>query len=553
MLALFLIVSLALQLSGPYFLRSFVDIVRGDAEGSATAQGVWFISVIVVSQLFYAVGTYLTEDVGWTATNALRSDLTLHCLGLDLGFHDDRSPGEMVERIDGDVADMANFFSQFVIQILANGLLLVGVVVVLFTEDWRVGLILLTYVLAALVLLIRFQGSAVPAMQASRQAVAEASGFWEEVLRAREDLVPNGARRFVDELHQRALGLLLERGRRASLFFRAFIGSIAAVFVLGTVVSFSIGAYLFSIGVITFGTIFMILSLTGLVSENLRRITDQLGDFQRAAASIGRVRELVETTSAMSDGHRQLVTTGPPAVCFDDVSFQYLADTVVLDGVSFDMEPGTVTAVVGRTGGGKSTIAKLLFRFYDPTSGSVRFDGSDLREFRLEEFRAEIGFVTQDVELLHGSLRDNLTMFDATIGDDKLETALAELGLEQWLASQPAGLETEIEGSDLSAGEAQLLALARVLVRDPSVVILDEASSRLDPITQRTIERAVDALLHGRTALLIAHRLETVARADKVVVIESGRVIESGTYGELSTRAGSELEQLLQLSLAGDS
>jgi ABC-type multidrug transport system fused ATPase/permease subunit len=225
----------------------------------------------------------------------------------------------------------------------------------------------------------------------------------------------------------------------------------------------------------------------------------------------------------------------------------------VLQDVSFTLEPGCILGLLGRTGSGKTTISRLLFRFYDPTTGAIRLGSEnlvDLRDTTQTEIRRRIGMVTQDVELFHASVRDNLTLFDDTIGDDDILAALDELGLRGWLAGLPSGLDTRLEGnSSLSAGEAQLLALGRVFLADPGLVILDEASSRLDPATEMLIEQAIDKLLTGRSAIIIAHRLGTVQRADEIMILGNGRILEHNKRIILAADPQSEFYNLLQTGL----
>jgi ATP-binding cassette subfamily B protein len=222
-----------------------------------------------------------------------------------------------------------------------------------------------------------------------------------------------------------------------------------------------------------------------------------------------------------------------------------------LAGVSFALEPGAVLGVLGHTGSGKTTLTRLLFRLYDPRGGAVRLGGHDLRDLALADLRGRVGLVTQDVQLFQASVRDNLTFFDRRIGDAALAGVLGELGLRPWLEALPQGLDTPLlpGGRGLSAGQAQLLACARVFLRDPGLVVLDEASSRLDPATERLLERAFDRLLRGRTGIIIAHRLATVQRADQILILERGRVVEFGPRAALAADPGSRLSRLLRAGM----
>jgi len=223
----------------------------------------------------------------------------------------------------------------------------------------------------------------------------------------------------------------------------------------------------------------------------------------------------------------------------------------VLSEVSFTLAPGTKLGLLGRTGSGKTTLSRLIFRLYDPTAGAIRIGGVDLRDAAFVDLRGRVGMVTQDVQLFQASIRDNLALFDRAIDDARIEWALDELGLLEWLRALPDGLDTRLGagGLGLSAGEAQLLAFARVFLRDPGLVILDEASSRLDPATERLLERAIDRLLAGRTAIIIAHRLGTVQRADAILILDRGQVAEYGPREQLARDESSRFAQLLQTGL----
>jgi len=241
---------------------------------------------------------------------------------------------------------------------------------------------------------------------------------------------------------------------------------------------------------------------------------------------------------------------GPLAVELDGVSFGYAEGVAVLRDVSVRLAPGRVLGVVGRTGSGKTTLTKLIARFYDPLTGVVRLGGMDLRAAHLSAVRARIGLVTQDIHLFNASVRDNLTLFDDSVPDARIGAALSALGLVDWLQELPRGLDTLLGsgGAGLSAGQAQVLACARIFLRDPDVVILDEASSRLDPATERLVQTALGKLLEGRTGIIVAHRLATVAYADDILVLEDGQVREHGQRLTLAADPASRFASLLRVA-----
>lgn len=552
LLAVFLLATIGLRIITPQILRDFIDTARsGASPETLTHTALLFMATVLVGQLFHALAAYFSADVGWTATNLLRTDLALHCLKLDLAFHQAHPPGEMVERLDGDINALFRFFSQFVVRILGNALLLVGILAILFGEDWRIGLALTAYVVLALGVLWRLQGIAVPHFRAFRAITGDLSGFWEERLAATEDIQAVGAKAYVMRGNFQRLRLLLQRGRRANVMFRAFIGTVAAVFVLGNTIAFIVGAFLFIEGLLTLGTVYLILHYTNLLSANLMEMTDELNELQQATAGIDRIGELRLTPARIQDGPGTLLPSGPLAVEFQQVDFEYTSGISVLRDISFHLEPGRVLGVLGRTGSGKTTLTRLLLRFYDPVDGLIRLGGVDIGQARLADLRARIGVVTQEVQLFHGTLRDNLTFFTPNISDAQLLEALEQLGLDPWYRSLPDGLDTNLLGGsyNLSAGEAQLLAFARVFLRDPGLIILDEASSRLDPVTEQMIQQAIDKLLRNRTGIIIAHHLKTIERADEILILEAGRICEYGPYKALAGDPTSHLFNLRRLGL----
>jgi ABC-type multidrug transport system fused ATPase/permease subunit len=274
-------------------------------------------------------------------------------------------------------------------------------------------------------------------------------------------------------------------------------------------------------------------------------------DLQQAAAGISRVYDLLNIRSNLKEGSGTPLPEGALTVEFDHVAFGYNEQDLVLRDVSFSLRPGEVLGVLGRTGSGKTTITRLIFRLYDPACGSIKLGGVDLRDALIRDVRRHVGMVTQDIQVFHASVRDNLTLFDRSIPDAKVEGVLADLGLERWVRSLPNGLDTKLSPgtSGLSAGEAQLLAFARVFLHEPGVVILDEASSRLDPATEGLLEHAVSRLLESRTGIIIAHRLGTVQRADTIMVLENGECQEYGPRAALERDPASRFAGLLRAGL----
>lgn len=551
LLAGLLLAGIGLDLVNPQILRRFIDTASSDsALDSLTNAALIFLGLVFITQLVTALAAYFSEDVGWTATNNLRADLTLHCLELDLGFHKAHTPGELLERVDGDITELSNFFSQFVIRVLGNLLLLVGMVSVVCLEDWRLGLGLTIYAGMVLVVLRRVQKGAVFYSRTYRQAAAETSSFWGEQLGGLEDIAANGAEHYVMLRQYRLLSDLLKKSTNIQLMGLLIQGWWKILTNLCLVTVLALGTLLFYSGQLSIGTVYLFYSYTVLLSTHMATLSRQFDNMQRATAAIERVSELYYTANPVKDGPGVALPPGPLAVRFEQVSFSYIKDRPVLKQLSFRLEAGQVLGVVGRTGSGKTSLTRLLFRFYDPDEGKIYLGESEVQLLRLEELRQAIGIVTQEVQLFKASVRDNLTFWERRIRDEQILAAFRELGLWEWYSRLPGGLDTELSASgSLSAGEAQLLAFTRVFLKDPQLVILDEASSRLDPATEQLIERAIDRLLAGRTGIIIAHRLATMQRADRVVVLENGQICEEGWRAELSADPTTRYYRLLQTGL----
>jgi ATP-binding cassette, subfamily B, bacterial len=557
---------ITLQLINPQLVRRFLDGVEaGRTVEELMTTAVLFTLIALTAQAIKLTAAYVSEVVAWTATNELRADLAIHCLRLDMTFHKAHKPGELIERVDGDVNQLANFFSQLLIQLTSNLLLMIGVLALLWLVDWRVGLSMTLVGLAGLFSLNWINARLVPRWAALRQVSSELFGYLEEWLGGTEEIQTNAAAPYI---LRRLYELLRDRWRKMQSAMRL---NLAVMFLptlipgIAYLLAFWWGTKLFNSNILTIGTVYIIFYYINVMREPLWVIQRQVQDLQQAAASMNRIATLFAVQPTLHDGSETL-PNGSLAVRFADVSFQYTDEaagdgvvggsaTAVLHAINFTLAPGRALGLLGRTGSGKSTLIRLLVRFYDPTEGAILLgDGNgrftDLRHTSQAALRQRIGLVTQDVQLFHASVRDNLTLFDDTIPDGRILAALDELGLRPWLDSLPNGLDTPLEADEsLSAGEAQLLALGRVFLADPGLVILDEASARLDPATEHLLEQALNKLLAGRTAIIIAHRLGTVQRADEIMVLGNGRLLEHGPRATLAADPNSHFYHLLQTGL----
>ncbi|MFZ6030181.1 MAG: ABC transporter ATP-binding protein [Chloroflexota bacterium] len=569
-----LLLGVGLQLANPQIMSDFIDTLGAAgtmASASAADSGqdpllrlaLAFLGVSLLSQLVGVIATYIGEDIGWRTTNALRTDLARHCLGLDMSFHNAHTPGEMIERLDGDVSTLANFFSQLVVRIGSNVLLLIGVLLLLLKEDWRVSLALLAYIGLAFLGLGSLQRIAVAYWEAIRQASADLFGFLEEQLAGTEDIRSNGAEAYVmGRLFEFSAAYLRKALRGVSM--NTLIGALwIGLYVAGQAIAFVSGYFLMRAGLITLGAVYLIVYCTHFVFQRLLEVAVQIQDLQQAGASSERIRALLVTESKLAGSPNPApLPAGPLAVTFDRVTFGYNESEAVLRDVSFHLPAGQTLGLLGRTGSGKTTLTRLVFRLYDPLQGAICLAASengatpgpgwDIRRVAPAQLCERVGMVTQNVQLFDASVRDNVTFFDAGIPDEKILQAIDGLGLSAWYRALPHGLDSRIDssGKNLSAGEAQLLAFTRIFLKDPGVIILDEASSRLDAGSERLIEAAIEKLLENRTGIIIAHRLHTVQRADHILILENGKVQEFGRRRDLAHDPASRFSGLLQTNLA---
>jgi ATP-binding cassette, subfamily B, bacterial len=553
LLAVLLLSSIGFQLLNPQILKNFIDTALAQGASSPLiTDALLFMGVAILNQVVSVAASYLSTNIAWTATNQLRSDLVAHCLTLDMGFHKERTPGEMIERIDGDVDDLSNFFSEFVVTLLTSILLLLGILILFFTINWLVGVVMSAFSVLVMLILMRMRRRITPLWTAERQMSAVFYGFLSERLGGTEDIRANGATSYII----RRFYMLVREWypiRKRAVVNGNFMFIVAIfMFAIGSVLALTLGVYLWNIGAITIGTVYLLFSYTDKLSQPIQQIQGQLQDLQQAEACMIRTEALLNITSALSDGKEHFPQREEQAgIEFENVTFGYVANEPVIHNLSFSLQPGKALGILGRTGSGKTTLARLLFRLYDPQQGKIRVNGMPLQHMHLRELRRHIGMVTQDVQLFSASVRDNLAFFNHSISDERILAAIDEVGLSAWYHSLPTGLDTVLgtDGEGLSAGEAQLLAFTRVLLSDPAIVILDEASSRLDPATEHIIEQAIEKLFAGRTAIVIAHRLATIQRVNNILIIEDGHIREQGDRETLAKDADSHFSSLLRTGL----
>ena len=536
-------VSSTLPLIGPLLVRAFVDrAVAGAPTSELAPLAIAYVFLGVTRQVLDVGVVWVSTSLVWRVTNDVRVALAEHVLRLDPGFHQRHAPGALAERVDGDLTAVADYLASFVVRVVGALLTVLGAIVVVAIIDPRVAAVLAVYLGAAAVTFLRVRDAGVTHAAGQRGTESRLYGTIEEQLAGQQDLRANGAGHYsMLQFHRAGAVNLITRLKleRALLW----LWHTATMTVSGGgVVSILIGTYAFRSGWISLGTTVLLFQYTQILRQPLDAMVEQLEEVQKASGGMRRVRQLLETERADPPRGARPFPAATPPVCFDGVSMVYPGrdERPVLRGVELEIPGGGSLGLMGRTGSGKTTMMRLASGLLAPTSGRVHLGGTPVWDISPDELSRHLGVVSQEVRLFAASMRDNVSLFDPSVADGRIVEVLEHLGLAERLLDRPGGLDAELDadGVGLSAGEGQLLALARVFLRDPQVVILDEATARIDPETEAELQDAIGELVRDRTALIIAHRVSTLEHVDRLAVLDDGVVVEHGTRDQLLADAG---------------
>jgi ABC-type multidrug transport system fused ATPase/permease subunit len=478
--------------------------------------------------------------IGQQIVYEVRRDLFRHLTSLSLRYFSEQKAGWIIARLTSDVDAVSEIMNQGLTTLVVNSLTLVAAIVGLFVLDWRLGLVALCVTPAGFAVTRWFQVRSHVAFSDVRTRIAAVTAQLAESVAGMAVVQAfNRERAFqseFDELNEANRRANVSAQKLSSVFFPAiqFLGTISTVAVLYA------GARLIDAGSLEIGTLIAAVGLLQLVFQPLQELSELYGQVQSAAAAMDKISTILDAEQDITDrpGAKPI---GPIAghLVLDGVTFAY-GDEPVVHSISVDVPEGGCIALVGESGGGKSTTAKLIARFYDPDTGAVLVDGKDLREVQLRSYRRQLGIVLQDPFLFSGTIADNIRFAKPEASDEEVASAATAIGVDRVAARFDDGLLHVVRegGAGLSAGERQLISIARALLADPRILILDEATSNIDRPSEILIERAFDRLLAGRTSIIIAHRLATVRRADEILVVEHGRIVQRGSERELLAQAG---------------
>ncbi|MFM7754370.1 MAG: ABC transporter ATP-binding protein [Cyanobium sp.] len=517
------------------------------------------LGAVLVRLALQGLQSFTVQAVGQRLTARIRNDLFAHAMALSLRFHDRTPVGKLLTRLTSDVDALAEVFGSGAVGVLADLVTLLVIAVTMLSIEWRLGLLLLAAQVPVVFGMLWLQRRYRRENYRVREELSQLNADLQENLQGLE--VVQMFRR--EAVNSQRFAVTTDRYRRAVtgtiLYESAISALIEWVALVAVAAVLALGGALVTRGLLGLGTLTTFILFSQRLFDPLRQLAERFTQIQGGLTAVERIGELLEQPVEIRDRPTALAPAATPAhegageVVFENVSFAYRPDEPILSNLSFRISPGEHVALVGPTGSGKTTVIRLLCRLYEPQAGRILLDGVDIRELPQASLRQRLGVVLQDTFLFSGSVADNLRL-DADIPSERLRQLVADLGLKPLLARLPDGLATELRerGGNLSSGERQLLAVARVAMRNPTVLVMDEATAFMDPATEATLQRDLDRLLQQRTAIVIAHRLATVEAADRILVLRRGQLVEQGNHRQLRQAGGlyARLAELQERGLA---
>jgi ABC-type multidrug transport system fused ATPase/permease subunit len=507
------------------------------------------LALIAVGYIFVAIATYAAQStqnylIEWLFSKMeydLRDDIFDHIQKLSIGYFADKEPGSIVSRATNDIDKLSELISSGIITAAADLLTIVGIVIIMFSLNWELSLVSFAVIPVMLVWMVVWGKQVRTVYRETRKSIASVSAQMEESVSGIKEIQSfskeDETKKEFQNVNESNRAANTEAGRVMSAFYPTvtFFTSIGQALVLW------FGGIAVIQHAVTVGTLFIFMSYITRFFQPIQELSNIWTSIQSAFAAAERVFNIIDTPIDIKDSPDS-EPMGPikGEIVYDHMSFGYEKDRPVLRDIDLTIKPNTTVAFVGPTGVGKTTMINLLYRFYDPVEGRILIDGKDLKTIRVESLRTQMGIVLQDPFLFSGTIMDNIRYSRPTASNEEVVAVSKAIGAHDFIARLPEGYQTEVKerGGRLSVGQRQLVSLARALIADPRILIMDEATSSIDAYTELLIQNAMDKILQGRTTIVIAHRLSTIRNADKIIVIENGRIAEAGKHNELLKKGG---------------
>lgn len=536
----------------PYLLKITIDdyITLKDYDGMLVLIALMG-ATLMLEVIFQFMFIYYANWLGQHVIYDLRNTLYKHMLQFKMAYYDKSAVGRLVTRVVGDIETISGIFSQGLFMIIADVLKMLVVIVVMWTVSWKLSLIVFSVLPLVLYATRKFQKAMKTAFDEVRTQVANLNSFVQERITGMM-IVQLFAREKQEAKHFKEIN---DKHRKAwlktvwynSIFFP--IAELSTSITIGLLVWFGGLNVIAGTSGITLGIIFLFIQLSQMLFRPLRQIADKFNTLQMGMVAVRRVMNVLDTKEEISNSGTLRDIDLKGAVLFENVHFSYKEDEPVLHGISFDMQPGETVAVVGATGAGKSTLINILSRFYEIGNGSVLLDDIAVEDYERAWLRSQIGVVLQDVFLFADSIYNNITLWDTSISEATVVEAAKKIGVHTFISSLPDGYHFNVKerGGMLSTGQRQLIAFLRAYVSNPKILVLDEATSSIDTHAEKLIQKATKEITKGKTSLVIAHRLATVHRANKIIVLDKGKIVEEGTHKELLKIEGGYYKNLYEV------
>ena len=536
----------------PYLLKITIDdyITLKDYDGMLLLIALMALT-LVLEVVFQFVFIYYANWLGQHVIFDLRNTLYRHMIQFKMAYYDKSAVGRLVTRVVSDIETISGIFSQGLFMIIADLLKMVVVIVVMWTISWKLSIVVFAVLPVILFATRQFQKAMKSAFDEVRTQVANLNSFVQERISGMSivqlfgrESVESAAFKDINDKHRKAW---LKTVWYNSIFFP--IAELSTSITIGLLVWFGGLNVIAGSSGITLGIIFLFIQLSQMLFRPLRQIADKFNTLQMGMVAVRRVMAVLDTEDSISSNGQISNNEISGQVAFENITFSYKEDETVLHGISFDMAPGETVAVVGATGAGKSTLINILSRFYEVESGQVTLDGVDIKDYDRSWLRKQIGVVLQDVFLFADSIYNNITLWDTSISEDDVIAAAKKIGVHDFISSLPDGYHFNVKerGGMLSTGQRQLIAFLRAYVIQPKILVLDEATSSIDTHAEKLIQKATKEITKGKTSLVIAHRLATIQRADSIIVLDKGKIVESGTHSALLKIEGGYYKNLYEV------